>query len=412
MNRPTSSAILLNLIALLALLSFMSSCSIFIRPIEPRKDTATADYLALLTMFPDNQPGAGAEPYYFTEIREQPMTYGFFLSSEAFHFKSFPNDKSLKRIRQAVHWLLDNADADDDGLPGWGLPDAWDAFGDGSVNPANHPYTITTAIVLNSLDDALGIRSVWRPSERAAIMELMKNVALFWCQRVWTTEPFEGFFWYSPTPDDAQFVPNVSAMFLGSLVKILARQNKILSEAEKMLIKDRVEKTAKGMISKMVWKGGAPFCNYIEWPEDLQKEFYPNDLVHHAYFLWGMELFRSMDSKIHLPWSREQAIHSLDLFWKEEKIHNYPQTEPYDTDALFNEPAILWGAGMMLAFYARWGDAERTERCLDFIHEHYGPIPNLRLWPISHSDENIFYPRHAAHVLYGLAYRDFYTDRP
>jgi hypothetical protein len=388
----------------------MSSCSIFIRPIEPRKDTATADYLALLTMFPDNQPGAGAEPYYFTEIREQPMTYGLFLSSEALHFKSFPNYGSLKRIRKAAEWLLNNADADNDGRLGWGLPQEWDAFGDGSINPANHPYTITTAIVLNALLDALSIRPIWTDAERQAIRNVIIKVALRWCQEAWTSNNSEGFFWYSPSPDDAHFVPNVSSMFLGSLVRVFKEQKKAIPKADRPLIQNRIIEAARCLISRMSWHSGTPFWKYIEWESSLNQDYGPNDLVHHCYLLWGMEVFRSFKSNIRLPWTRKQAIKSLDVFWKGETIYNYPQNLTYEADlnSVINQPAILWGAGMMMAFYGKWGDSVRKNQCLNYINNTYGPIPNLRLWPQSFSNDGVFYARYAAHVLFGIAIWDFF----
>jgi len=51
----------------------------------------------------------------------------------------------------AGRWLLDNADVNGDGVIGWGVPIAWDAYGDGTVNPANTEYTISTAIVVDAL---------------------------------------------------------------------------------------------------------------------------------------------------------------------------------------------------------------------------------------------------------------------
>ncbi|MHC1783125.1 MAG: hypothetical protein AB9891_10295 [Anaerolineaceae bacterium] len=42
---------------------------------------------------------------------------------------------------------------DKDGQIGWGLPVEWDAYGDGTINPANTVYTISTAIVINALLD-------------------------------------------------------------------------------------------------------------------------------------------------------------------------------------------------------------------------------------------------------------------
>ena len=192
------------------------------------------------------------EPFYLKGIEEQPMTYGLILSAEVLRFRSSPNEEGRRRIRKAVQWLLENADSDGDGLPGWGLPQAWDAFADGSVNKAHHPYSITTAIVLLGLQDALSTPSLWTNAEKEAIRKIVINVSTRWAKDVWTEDANGGFFWYSPSPSDAHFVPNVSAMFLGSLARLLHEQGDFLNDSERKLIQDRVDKAAQSIVSKVL----------------------------------------------------------------------------------------------------------------------------------------------------------------
>jgi hypothetical protein len=62
---------------------------------------------------------------------------------------------------------------------------------------------------------------------------------------------------------------------------------------------------------------------------------------------------------------------------------------------------------MMLAFESRWGDPLTASRYFDAAVDAYGPLPDLRLWPAEYSPDETFYARYAAHVLWGIAIRDF-----
>ena len=61
----------------------------------------------------------------------------------------------------------------------------------------------------------------------------------------------------------------------------------------------------------------------------------------------------------------------------------------------------------MLAFESRWGDPLRATCYLHVIEDAYGPLPDLRLRPADYSQDETFYARYAAHVLWGIASRDF-----
>lgn len=369
-------------------------------------------YNYLLKQFPDDNLGMGPEPG-SPEIgmTHQPMTYGLLLSAEVLHYKSQPSELSKQKIRQAARWLIDNKDLNSDGQPGWGLPQAWDAFADGTINPENHPYTITTAIVISALLDALDLEDLWSRSERTEIETLVKDVSIYWCEKVWSEDNQEGFFWYSISPTDNYFCPNVSAMFLGSLARVISEQKNFLSNNELALLKDRVNKAADGIMANTKWADNVPYWDYIVYADNNIENVRPNDLVHHVYILWGMELYRSSGiGETSLPWSLEQALESLNYYWSDDKTLAFPTNVHFkNKDKLKDRPARLWGMGMMLAFYGKFGAVQKADYCTDIISRDYGPFPNLKLWPQSFSQDIEFYPRYAAHVLYGLAYADFYN---
>lgn len=375
------------------------------------KSTWLTDYNFLLELFPKDNQGVGLEPTFTKSgMTHQPMTYSLIISAESLHYLAHPNKESEYRIKRAVRWLLDNADLNRDSYPGWGLPQAWDAFADGTVNPENNPYTITTAIVLQGLIDALSIPSLWTETEIKEIQEVIRDVSLYWCQKVWTEKGDSGFFWYSISSSDAYFCPNVSAMFLGILARIISEQKQIFTGSELQLIQDRIDKAAKGIVFAINWRSGAPFWTYIAFPNHLNRNT-PNDLLHHAYILWGMELYRSSGGRIELPWSTSQAIESLNRFWKNRMIYEYPQDVSYNKDwsTLKDRPARLWGVGMAQAFYAKYGASEKVSLCLEVIKEKYG-FPRPRIYPKDFTQDEQFYPRYAAHVLYGMA-QAFYSKK-
>jgi hypothetical protein len=126
-----------------------------------------------------------------------------------------------------------------------------------------------------------------------------------------------------------------------------------------------------------------------------------------------MELYRTYGGKLALTWSRKQAEYSLNQYWKSGEIHAYPTDINYanEEESFNNLPSNLWGVGMMLAYYSKWGEREEANRCLKVIQEEYGPIPNLSVESKKFTKNYNFYPRYAAHVLYGLANYTFVLSK-
>ena len=370
---------------------------------SPQVDTASQDYLLLLAKFPEDQQGEGLD-WYFQTVGAQPIAYAFVLSSESLHYRASPTEEGRRRVRKAVRWLLDNIDLDRDGKPGWGFPDAWDAFGDGSVNPANHVYTITTASVMLGFLDALSLPNFWTLAEREEIRAALAGVSLRWCREIWQDTASGGYFWYSPATVDNIYTVNVSAMFLGALARILNEQRSALSASEANLIQTRTRAAAEMVAATAQFRMGNPFWLYHE-----RDPISPNDLTHHIYVLWGMELYRASGVGPGLPWALEQSIASVDAFWRDGTAHDFPQDVVYvGEQASWNDrPAFLPGTSFMLAFYARWADLPRTTQTFNYLVQAHGPIPDLHVWPLWFSNDTNFYPRYTSRALWGIAMRDF-----
>jgi hypothetical protein len=375
-------------------------------------------YCELLKLFPEDRQGYCLDRFK-QATAHQPMAYGLVLSAESLRAKNEKAEKdspaykeNRRRVRKAAGWLLDNRDLDNDGKPGWGLPQSWDAWGDKTVNPSHQPYTITSAIVLNGLLDALQVPGLFSEDERKEVLDVINSVTLRWCREVWSDGYGGGYFWYSPSKVDKIFGINAPVMFLGSMVRILDEQGQSLSPHERTLIRSRADSLAKAAVATVKLRNGEPFWSYAPLPNRFNRES-QNDLVHHVYILIGIEEYRDSDgSSVTLPWSREKAIASVDRFFAAaDRQKNKPERilERTSFDNPNGPQARLWGAGFMLAFYAKWADEARTDRAFQLIKEHYGPL-SKPYWvgpDAKYKDKKVCYPRHAAHLLYGLSIAAF-----
>ncbi|MDX6633284.1 MAG: hypothetical protein QOG26_1289 [Solirubrobacterales bacterium] len=114
----------------------------------------TAHYRSIVATLDQAHPGRGREFNHSTRL-DEPMTYGGVISAEARRYHATGSTDALDRMRVCGQWLLDNSDINANGVVGYGLPVAFDAFGDGSVNPPNHEYTVTSAAAMEGLLDWL-----------------------------------------------------------------------------------------------------------------------------------------------------------------------------------------------------------------------------------------------------------------
>lgn len=362
-----------------------------------------ARYRELLAGFPEDRQGFGLDadknadgPEAITD--HQPMTYGFLLSAEARRFGFDRNEESARRVRKAARWLLDNRDLDGDGKPGWGLPQAWRAWGH-EPNPHHQPYTITTGIVVNGLLDALALCDFWSVAERDEILTLCVRVANRWCMELWSEGYGGGYFWYSPSKLDDIFGVNAPSMFLGSLARLLHDHADRFTTADRRLAERRCDALAQAIVNTMQPHDGQPFWHYAPIPNKLNSEKF-EDVMHHVYTLWGIESYRDAGGKVALPWTRAQALASLDHFWMDGSVTENDQDLP-NHGKPDPRPARVCGAGMLLWGYAALGNPRRAADVVEWCDRQCGPWPRLRHSPIAGPDT--VYPRDCSHVLVGLA---------
>jgi len=109
------------------------------------------------------------------------------------------------------------------GGPGWGLPDAWDAFGDGTQNPPWTEYAWETGLAVRAMVDLAAelladpVAYASYQSQASSLMSTAKSVLDIWHKQAWSdlsaiSHPEWGFYWYSLSPNDAIAVYNTTAL--------------------------------------------------------------------------------------------------------------------------------------------------------------------------------------------------------
>lgn len=224
--------------------------------------TATTDHLVPEYYAPVDltRPGYGrdssnAAP---TTPVHEPMAYGLFASSLTVDGLATP-------ARSAADWLVENQDLDGDGIPGWGLPFPWDAFNDGSINPAHTVYGITTAIAVQGLLDFY----------EATGETKYLDVAVSALEAYASERTAEGSFHYSRAKTDRTPVHNVTAMMMGQFARAARLSNKKNLQTVATRSYEYLMALAHDDEDGIWW-------NYVEGHPKK------NDLVHASYMVRGL----------------------------------------------------------------------------------------------------------------------------
>lgn len=372
-----------------------------------------AMFKSLLALHPENAQGVGPEAV-FPGIHAQPMTYGLLLMSECGWYRYLPSEEGRRRLREALHWVIRNPDLDEDGLVGWGLPNAWNAFGDNSVNPPNHPYTITSAIVAEGLLEAIDLHrdlremSPFLDRDMAIAREELLDFWRRWSACLWTDQGSESFFWYSPSTEDANDVCNVNGFMIGMSVHLLSQPWIRSNHAIRTDIIEKTKKAARSILSRTELRKNLPFWPYMPVPNRYHENT-PNDAVHHAYIVWGLERLR--DSRLlppcEFPYSKSAAMATVGTFIEGGRLFDYPRDEFYSADLKDprNRPMRLWGAGALLAIVAEQNHEDRglIDPILSNLSMHYGTFPALGVFPVDFSSDRRYIPRYGSHLLWALS---------
>lgn len=282
-------------------------------PLAEETDTLKENFILLydklLLALDEEFPGKGNIDYGGGVIGDIPKSYAMVLSAEIMRSK-FYNDTVLStRGVNAANWLLANADIDGDGIFGWGVPVAWDAFGDDSENPENTEYTITNGIVINALLD-------WISFSKNAPKEQIKKIILK------VTEPYlnsdslispSGLMSYSYQVSDAKYdCFNPSAYMAGQLCRFT-----YFFPEEKSKLKNLIDKTFKALLAHKKEENENWYWNY-----SVQEEV-SNDLPHASYIIDGISQYKKYNGKWANQFDLDKVKNHLLSFQKNDTIYGH-----------------------------------------------------------------------------------------
>lgn len=197
------------------------------RALPPYPDLSLGPYPSLLTMAIDSML-SNAENLDTSTTYGHSAAQGYVLQAIGellWDARQYDLPERDALIEAALGEIAELEAADDQvlgGGPGFGLDEAWDAFGDGSTNPAFTAYTWQSGMV------ALGVAKIARVLEdqahphAASARAFAEALVQRWDDH-YTSVADGGYWWYSTQPSDAIAVHNTSAL--------VAMASQILSES-------------------------------------------------------------------------------------------------------------------------------------------------------------------------------------
>jgi hypothetical protein len=199
---------------------------------------------------------AGFAAYAIRHTRAAPSA----VEPDAVAFLAISNleDGHYGAARDRLDWLAKRG-------PGWGLSEAWDAFQDGSVNPASTVYSYTTAIAGLAFADAYE-----RLHDRRYLKIARQSAELLVSSRLccWRSGDQAGV-WYSDQPADQKpgyRVYNVTGLALALLGRLHMHQQ-------------LATKMTRGLLAARTRDG----WRYMNGQDK------PNDLTHAVYIVLGLQ---------------------------------------------------------------------------------------------------------------------------
>ncbi|OPY92781.1 MAG: hypothetical protein A4E73_00778 [Syntrophaceae bacterium PtaU1.Bin231] len=358
-------------------------------------------YSELLGQIPASHPGRGHSDYPGNPVADIPKSYAMVLAAELNRLRAgaLPErDRSL--IRTAGQWLLDHCDEDGDGIVGWGLPFAWDAYGDGTTNPAHTEYTITTGIVVNALLD-------WADSDFDApqgriVATVSRALAPYLGGRFVSPS---GLFAYSLDANDLHYdCFNPAAYLAGQMQRFSHYVADRKLQARTRQASDRVMGIL--LAHRKTDPGGGWY-----WSYSLQESNVPNDLPHASYIIDGIRHYMDGGGALSPSFDWEAVYGHLQTFSSKDhsRWHAFPAFSGIDRD----RPPRLYDLGMALYLFARHDAAPERARALASTICSYGADGGrYAKWPRSskpgrEAGGDLIIQEYEAYLLMGLSYYCF-----
>ena len=352
-------------------------------------------YSELLELIDPVNPGRGVSDYPNYPIADIPKSYAMILSAESNRYRYEGIKHQSDMMQTSGKWLIKHSDEDGDGIVGWGLPFSWDAYGDGSINPKNTEYTITTGIVINALID-------WMEMDTDA----PKPVIIGLAKRAF--DPYINAKYYSPSglfayslevPDSSYDCFNPSAYIAGQMqrfstyVKDLQLRNQLQTAAD------------QAMLSLLKYHRIDPNGGWY-WSYSLQEFNIPNDIAHAGYIIEGIRNYIQYGGAYSNRFDWNAVFLHLESFSGEnyEEWYAWPNFSGIDSGVM----PRLYGIGMTLYLIAKIDSvSKRAVKLVEIIEKyrlsngHYAKTPKSK-----NKDEfkYIVIQEYEAYLLHGLSY--------
>lgn len=316
--------------------------------------------------FDPAHPGRGVTDYPGHTEEDIPKSYAMLLMAELERSRHGiePGLPSLTHV--AGRWLLDNSNLDKSGVTGWGVPVAWDAYGDDSINAASTVYAISTAIVVDALLDWMETD----PSSPGEEILTVVGAALAGFADPEIRTPV-GLVPYSLVATDRQYDTFNSAAYLAGQMQRFAKY----AGANAYLLERAADDTINALVGyHMVSDEGSWYWRYSV-QEDVS-----NDLAHATYIVEGLLDYVNEGGALSYRVDLDAAMSHLGEFVDGERVRAWPRLQQNIDGA-----ARLYDLGMAMAVVCKQpqltGMADRLKASVslhrtDIGFLRYPPVPD------------------------------------
>lgn len=360
-------------------------------------------YKSHMRVYRSGRQGYGFDPLSPEQALDFPMVYGLIASAELSFSITTGNSRSFENAIGAADWLVRNADLNQNGLIGYGLPFEWDAFQNGSVNPKHTEYGITTALAVQGLLDTVDaidckfeqnmIHNGYHDKRKEYIEISRSALSSFIEKKLFNDYGNEGLcFWYSTRSEDAFDVNNVNSMLGGMLQRLSTYVDPDFSRSTQWIARRSIQYAINQIILSDAESVGW-YWNYYGRKKPVGKKVQPNDLVHAAYTFDGIRNYYhyggDLITQIELKELTKHILLYVDA--KQRVVKRWADRK--------SEPK-LWDIGYLLFLLSQFDDFIRAKVVFEYLQAvylgndaHYAYLPN---------DRRAFV-RHEAHVALGLS---------
>ncbi len=337
-----------------------------------------------------DHPGRGMTDYPSDLPDDIPKAYAMVLLGEIARGRLLGAGEVPRPGPVAGTWLLDHADENRDGVTGWGVPIAWDAYGDGSINPANTEYAISTAISIHALLDWAEVSD---KAPRQRILDTVEKALLpYLDSRIRSPA---GMSPYSLKTSDRPYDTFNPAAYLAGQMQRFSRITNDAAMAAKL--REAADSTMRALLAhkQINPEGGDWYWNY-----SIQ-EAVPNDLPHASYIVDGIVAYLVHGGQLSDRFDRPKVVAHLLQFLdaKGEGLRAWPR---FKADVTM--PARLYDLGIaMHVACSEQALAPMRGKLFAQVPAYLGADGHYMKYPLSSERPNLVVAEYEAYLFRGLA---------